>query len=381
MKAWIFQIKSQITKHGAAAASWYVGWRDPENRQRCKSYGAGVRGKTLAEKEARRIDAELLTGTYEARHKEFWAQFRKEYEVNKVDGMTPRTRMETLHALTVFEQLVKPNRMATITSRTIADFTTKRRKKVAAPTVNKELRHLRAAIRKAHKWGFLSRLPDFDFFREDGKLPRYVTPEHFAKLYAACDRAIEPAGYSFTPDQWWRGLLVFIYMTGWRISATLAVRLEDLDAAAATLKSQAADNKGRRDQLIALHPLILSQLQPLILPPSQGLRAHRPDSRPRGQKLFPWPRRRASLWDYFRAVQTAAELPVPAYGFHDLRRAFATMNFDRLPPEVLQQQMQHKDYKTTQLYINLARQLRPAVQNTYVPDLDGTAIERKCVES
>jgi integrase len=55
------------------------------------------------------------------------------------------------------------------------------------------------------------------------------------------------------------------------------------------------------------------------------------------------------------------------YGFHDLRRAFATMNADRLTLDVLQVLMQHKDYQTTQRYINMARQLKPAAHNLFVP--------------
>ena len=31
--------------------------------------------------------------------------------------------------------------------------------------------------------------------------------------------------------------------------------------------------------------------------------------------------------------------------------------------------MQHRDYQTTQRYINMARQLKPAVQKLYVPEL------------
>ena len=31
--------------------------------------------------------------------------------------------------------------------------------------------------------------------------------------------------------------------------------------------------------------------------------------------------------------------------------------------------MQHKDYQTTQRYINMARQAKPAAQNLYVPSL------------
>ncbi len=40
-----------------------------------------------------------------------------------------------------------------------------------------------------------------------------------------------------------------------------------------------------------------------------------------------------------------------------------------MTPDALQLLMQHKDYQTTQRYINMARQLNPAVANLYVPEL------------
>jgi hypothetical protein len=36
--------------------------------------------------------------------------------------------------------------------------------------------------------------------------------------------------------------------------------------------------------------------------------------------------------------------------------------------------MQHKDYKMTQRYINMARQLNPALEKIYVPDLSQTVV-------
>ena len=45
------------------------------------------------------------------------------------------------------------------------------------------------------------------------------------------------------------------------------------------------------------------------------------------------------------------------------------MNADRITGDALQVLMQHKDYKTTQRYINMARQLKPATQNLFVPEL------------
>ena len=45
------------------------------------------------------------------------------------------------------------------------------------------------------------------------------------------------------------------------------------------------------------------------------------------------------------------------------------MNADRMTPDMLQAFMQHQDYQTTQRYINMARQLHPAVAVLFVPEV------------
>lgn len=61
------------------------------------------------------------------------------------------------------------------------------------------------------------------------------------------------------------------------------------------------------------------------------------------------------------------------YGFHDFRRAFATVNAPRLKPEALQRLMRHKSYQTTLRYVNLASQLDEAVAGMPVPEALRTA--------
>ena len=90
MKAWIYQDSKQVQKKGEDKASWYVGWFDPEGKNRCKSCGPGSRGHNLAEKEQRRIEAELLTGTYQSNAKKTWADFRREYEEKVLPGLAVR---------------------------------------------------------------------------------------------------------------------------------------------------------------------------------------------------------------------------------------------------------------------------------------------------
>ena len=97
--------------------------------------------------------------------------------------------------------------------------------------------------------------------------------------------------------------------------------------------------------------------------------------------VFPWNHNRRTLYTAFARVQEAAGVHLPCgrphkhtrychvYGFHDLRRAFATMNADKLTPDALQALMRHKSYQTTQKYINMARQMDAAVARLHVPEV------------
>jgi len=100
-----------------------------------------------------------------------------------------------------------------------------------------------------------------------------------------------------------------------------------------------------------------------------------------GDQVFPWPHHERTLWSDFAKIQKAAGIHLPChephehtdachlYGFHDLRRAFATMNASKLTADALQALMRHKSYLTTQRYINMARQLDEAVQGLHVPEV------------
>jgi integrase len=374
MKAWVFQDPKQLQKVGAAAASWYVGWFDPEGKKRCSSCGPGADGYRLAEKVRKRVEAQLITGTYQSNGKKTWAEFRAEYEAKVLDGLAPRSRDEIRFSLNSFERIVRPGKMAAIKTTTIDDFVAKRRKEpgkkggdlVSPATVNKDLRHLRAALKKAKRWNYLAAVPEFDLEKEHKGLVTYVIPEHFAALYRACEAATLPRQLPYPAADWWRALLVTAYMTGWRISELLALGRGDLNLDAGEAITRALDNKGKRDERVKLHPVVVEHLRKLA-----GF----------DPRVFPWPHNDSVLYRQFARIQEAAgvRLPCPCehkhtrfchvYGFHDLRRAFATMNAARLTPDALQALMRHKSYQTTQVYINTARQLDEAVASLHVPDV------------
>jgi hypothetical protein len=156
-----------------------LGFYDPAGKRKCRSCGVGSEGEKAANKLSAKIAAELLTGTYESTEKKTWQEFRKEYESKVMDGMAPGSRQCTAIALDHFERIVKPKRVQSITSRTFAEYIAERRTEeglrsepVSPATINKELRHLRAAIRKAFRWEYLKRVPAIDFLKQPGKLRR-----------------------------------------------------------------------------------------------------------------------------------------------------------------------------------------------------------------
>jgi integrase len=155
-------------------------------------------------------------------------------------------------------------------------------------------------------------------------------------------------------------------MTGWRISELLALSRADLDLDGCFAITRGDDNKGKRDERVALHPVVVEHLKRLA-----SFEA----------RVFPWPHYKTTLYDDFAAIQQAGKINLPCtkkhehtpachvYGFHDLRRAFATMNADKVTPDALQALMRHKSYSTTQLYINAARQMNEAVAGLHVPEV------------
>jgi integrase len=359
---------------GADRAPWYAGWTEPDGRRRSQSCGPGAHGKQVAERLSHKLTAELMTGTYQLNDRKLWEDFRQEYRDRVLPGLAVRSRTLTETALNHFERIVKPLRVFAISTGHVDDFIAARRQEkgakkgelVSPATVNKDLRHIKAALNVAVEWGYLKNLPRFRMEREPKRLPTYVSGEHFAAIYKACDAARMPTGLPYPAADWWRGLMVVGYMTGWRLSDMLGLQRQDLDLDAGYAITRFEDNKGKRDDKVKLHSTIVDHLRLL------------PGFTP---TIFPWTNNIRTIWDHFGEIQRAAGIHLPCpdrhehsetchvYGFHDLRRAFATMNADKLTGDALQSLMRHKSYSTTQRYISLARQMDEAVDALHVPDV------------
>ena len=352
-----------------------MGWYEHDNKRHAEGCGPGARGKNKAEKRLRHLQSELDMGVHQPPNKKKWSDFRERYDREILPNLAPQSQDQVAAALGHFERIIKPSKVNQITTETIDKFISVRRMErgkkpnstVAPATINKDLRHIKAALRIAVDWEFLSKMPKIRMVREPEKLVVYVTPEHFEKIYReACPLATLPRnpGQTIEPSVWWQALLATAYMTGWRIGELLALRVEDVDLQAGTVITRHLDNKGKRDEKVPIHPIVVEHLRQVI---------------GNNKFVFVWTHDERALWNEFGRIQRAVGIHLPCleehehtpschvYGFHDLRRAFGTVNAKTMKPEVLQKMMRHKSYKTTLGYINLATQIEDAAQNLVVP--------------
>ena len=302
-------------------------------------------------------------GLAEGPKRKRWADFRERFMETVVALKAAGTAAAYADALDNFERLAKPVYMDAITTETIDTYRARRSRerrrttakagseaakrntaKVSPATVNKELRHLRGALRKAYKWGLISRAPDVEMLREPERDPFYIDDVTFTALYNACDTMKRPAAQAYAADDWWRALFCFAYMTGWRIGEILDLRRDDVDLETGIATVDADSTKGRRTARVELHPVVVDHLRAIA---------------DFSQFVFDWPYHERLLWSDFDDLKKAAELNFPG-AFHRFRFGFANANVDHLDADVLQRLMRHQDAQTTRRYINAAERMKRA---------------------
>ncbi|HET6428344.1 MAG TPA: hypothetical protein VMY37_30080 [Thermoguttaceae bacterium] len=370
-KVRIFQDPHQQKRLGADNCPWGIEWRE-NGRRRSKVIGS----KDDAADAAALKQAELLQGIMGLVPKKRWAEFVDEYLADMEGrGNRPGTLNLVATVLKTFAEKVHPQYVSQVDERMLDRFRTGRLKdkgpkgKISPETVKKELRQLRAALGVARRWKYLKDVPILPRVVGDQREKVHVTEPHFLAMLNHVDAATRPdlakhnLAEGATIADWWRALLITLWVTGARIESVLRLRWEDVDWETGRVLSRAADLKQRKD----------------TRPEIRGALAYLVKIRGDDPRLLPWNHGRRSLYPQLHAIQRAAKIDLTCpkqglaghectatchvYGFHALRYTHARFNYAN--PE-LQNQMGHAYAGTTEHYRQWAER-RMSEYGAYLP--------------
>ena len=217
-----------------------------------RSLGPGIQNQAQAEAVYRELERKRLDGKLGLLDpgKLTIGQFRRQFVAERKGHIadTSLKRYETsLKALA--ESFGDKILVRSLTSRKISKWAGQRLAQGVTPAgVNADLRHIKAALRRAAKWGLIEKAPDIEMVKVSKYLPRHITPEDLDTIFKA------------EKNQEHRRIWIFLLWTGCRRSEMLRLNWQDIrwgDKPAALVTG-----KGDRQRIVPLLPPVVEVLGP-----------------------------------------------------------------------------------------------------------------------
>lgn len=348
--------KPQVRKRNGSDF-WYVRFWELQPNGKWKEVwrSSGSRRKADAENLRRNVEKQLEAGQRPDADMS-WADFKANFLAKHVDRKGAASRTAYRMCLQAFERAAKPKRLSQITVGFLEDFVNARLKEgVASETVNKELRHVRTALRWAMRREYVNRVPDLTsvFIRVDRKQPTTIPESDFLSMLKAlkkCDLSLR-----IRPAPWWRVFLYLAYYLGLRRGEILGLTWERVHLDTMEVVVSARTSKGRKDRVLPMAPELASLLK--------QWRASQPTI-PLAGEVLPWPfDTYRQLYTDWHAIQKAAGIPAERrYVPKDCRSSCASeLIAAGVPTAVVKDFLGHASVTTTErYYINTQPALRAA---------------------
>jgi integrase len=178
-------------------------WIDPDTGRR-RSKSAGTADPKKAEQRRGDLEADRNSGRYQEASRLAWDRFRQLFQDEYLAGLRQRTREKYNTVLDVFEDVVNPDRLRSVTERTVSAFVRGLRERkrpqgkvgLAPMSIRNYLISLKTALSWAVGQKLLPSLPKFPTVHVPKKKPQPVPAESFERLLAKA------------PDDLWRAYLL-----------------------------------------------------------------------------------------------------------------------------------------------------------------------------
>lgn len=227
----------------------------------------------------------------------------------------------------------------------IEDFADRRLTSGAAPaTVNRDLRHLKAALRWAARRSLIDAAPDFHglFVREPRSAPTVIPESDFLALVQATQT--DSTKMARRSGNWWRTFLYVSYYLGLRRGEALSLSWADVRLDTREVRVQAITSKGRKERVLPLSEKLAEIFRDW---------KQQSESNSLAAAVLPWPYdTHGPFYDDWNAIQDAADLPDGRrYRPKDCRSSCASaLIASNVPTIVVKDFLGHASVTTTEGY-------------------------------
>lgn len=243
-----------------------------------------------------------------------------------------------------------PVDIALCTEVRLAQWVRDRLLQVSAATAKRNLSGVLLLLRfAAKKLGKNITVPEVEAVNVPRQIPTAWTVAQIGRILAVAERL--PGTMRRLPvsrASWWTALILFLYDSGARIQAALAVEPHDLDLETRTCVLRGECAKTGTEQIVDLGADTCDALRTLLEEQDGALLP---------LQVFPFPWASRKLWLEFHAILEAAGVPAGRYvGFHRLRKTHATQQVIAVGWEQARVALGHTSEGMTRRYVDL-RQL------------------------
>lgn len=353
--------KVQVLKHpNGKSPFWYLRWWEPTQdgsswKERWRSTRTDV--KKEADRKRRQLERELEAGKKSEGELQ-WDDFVNEFLEKHAARKPPTTLDFYERALRIFSETSKPKTLSQVKLITLEDFANARLESGLAPaTVNRDLRHLRAALRWAKRRGLISDVPEFKslFIKEVRKKPTIIPEEDFVAMIAALRKP--DLCLTKRPAGWWRLFLYVAYYVGARRGEILSLSWDDVNFVTLEIRVEASTSKSRKERVV---PMATDLAEVLKNWKSQTPSVNAADP------VLPWPYDTyRQLYEDWHRIQTAAGIPEGAHYVPKNCRSTCASELiaNQVPTVVVKDFLGHATVATTEnYYINTKPAMRAAAQ-------------------
>lgn len=206
---------------------------------------------------------------------------------------------------------------------------------LAEVTANERAGRIKAFWTWAAKKRYVEQWPTFAFVAEPEKIPLAWREDEMVKLINAC--RCQRGEYCGIPAwRWWMTLHGFLWCSGERIGATLAMRIDHLRLSERVAVLPAAIRKGKRKPAVHFLWDDVVEMLVMILPPNGPAR----------ELVFPWPKHPTTMYYTYKKILRFASLSDDRYSMpHKMRVSHAS--WSQLAGDDPTRRLGHSDPATT----------------------------------